>query len=501
MKWNELRKVFLRYKVPLFYLLIILLTTLAYYQTIGHDFVNFDDPLQLTKNEHVLRGLTWENLIWAFSLESQCSPLTFLTYTLCNSICGLNPHAFHGMSLVLHIINCLLLFTLLKKMTREFWKSATVGLLFALHPMNVESVAWVAELNNVLSGLFFMMTLLTYNLYTERPNLRRYFLVLLSFALGLLSKPAIMTLPFILLLLDLWPLKRIQVKKGGVNKRWWGIDISGIPLSRLIMEKIPLLMLSCMSLTVNLISAENRMGLYGSGFRPLSLRCSNAIVSYVKYLGKLFWPHDLFVNYPYPSMIPWWHVITAGLVLVSLTLLVFRLIVRYPYYLVGWLWFLGGLVPFLGIFQAGTWPEMADRYAYLTYIGIFIALSWGIPDLLIKWKNHRIIMALGTSTLILVLTALTWVQVGYWKDSITLFNHVIAMTKKTSMNSDNYALAIAYNNLGQALYERAISNRPSVITLRPSESLLIMRNLTMALVLYWLRVGTTEMRSNSSVNA
>ena len=279
-----------------------------------------------------------------------------------------------------------------------------------------------------MSGLFFMLTLLTYKFYTEQTTWKRYVLVLLTFGLGLLAKPILMTLPFILFLLDLWPLKRIQVERREENGKTWGLRTLGVPIPRLILEKIPFLVLSFVSLANGLVGANKRMGLYNSQFIPVGLRISNAIVSPLKYLGKLFWPHGLAFFYPYPSMIPWWHVISAGLVLILITILALRAIFRYPYYLVGWLWFLGALVPFLGFFQAGLWPELADRYAYLTYIGIFIALSWGIPDLLIKWKYYRPSIIAAVSGIILILMVLTWNQASFWKNDETLTTHALKVT-------------------------------------------------------------------------
>ena len=331
------------------------------------------------------------------------------------------------------------------RMTNEFWKCAFVGALFAFHPINVESVAWVAELNNVLSGLFFMLALLAYHFYTKQPDWKRYILALLAFELVLLAKPIHMTLPFIFLLLDLWPLKRIQVERRKENTNSWGLSIRGTPVSRLVLEKIPFLVLSFLSLATNLFRAEKQIGLYSPEIVSISLRVSNALVSSIKYIGKLFFPFDLAIFYPYPHMIPWWQVAGACIILVLATLVFLRAVYRYPYYLVGWLWFLGGLVPLLGIVQTGLWPELADRYAYTTYIGIFIALSWGIPDLIVKWRYHDTIVAGAGSGVILVLMVLTWIQVGFWKNDETLMVHTLKVTE------NNY---VAHNNLGIDFFKK-----------------------------------------------
>ena len=445
MKMGTIRRLVVSYQEILFSLFLILSTTLVYSRMAGNGFVHIDDPLQLTEQVHVLSGLSWKNLVWSFSPESWCAPLTWFTYTAVHGVFGLNPGVFHVLMLALHVASSVLLFSLLKNMTGELWKSAFVGALFALHPVNVESVAWIAELNNVLSGLFFMLTLLAYLFYVRKPGWKRYILVLLIFELGLLAKPAVMTLPFILLLLDLWPLKRLQLEKKGEHDKSWELRISGTPILNLIIEKIPLLALSFASLASNLLGASQRMGLYGAEFAPIGLRISNALVSTVKYLGNLIWPANLAVFYPYPVTIPLWQTAGAVLVLVLVTILALRTVWRHPYFLVGWLWFLGGLVPFLGIFQAGLWPELADRYAYLTFIGIFIVLSWGVPELLGRWNYFKTAAAIAFPGIILALMVLTWIQVGYWKNSEMLFSHARAVTK------DNF---MAHNGLGLALFQK-----------------------------------------------
>jgi protein O-mannosyl-transferase len=423
----------------IYYLALILSITIVYSRVAGNDFINYDDSLQLTENTHVLSGLTWNNFLWSFGDESPCSPLTWLTYTAGHSIFGLNPGPFHLLSLILHIVNSALIFFLLKKMTNEFWKSAFVGALFALHPINVESITWIAELNNVLSGLFVMLALLAYFFYTKQPDWKRYILALLVFELVLLAKPIHITLPFIFLLLDLWPLKRLQVERKVDPTSPWKINLLGIPVYNLLLEKIPFLILSILSLTSNLFRAEKQIGLYTSEVVSFSLRVSNAIVSTIKYIGKLFWPIDLAIFYPYPSMIPLWQVAGAFFILMLVTVITIRELRQYPYYFMGWLWFLFCLAPLLGIIQTGLWPELADRYAYISYIGIFIIISWCIPDLIPRWKYSNTIIATAGSGIILGLMILTWIQVGFWKNDETLMIHALNVTE------NNY---VAHNNLG-----------------------------------------------------
>ena len=452
-----IKKVISTYIDYLFYLFLIISTSIVYFQTTSHDFVNLDDFLQLTKNSHVLSGFTWENLWFALSPKSECSLLTWFSYTSTNAMFGLHPGVFHLMSLVLHITNSMLLFSLLKNMTGKFWQSSFVGALFALHPINVESVAWVAELNNVLSGLFFMLTVLAYYFYTKLATWKRYIPALFLFELGLLAKPVLMTLPFILLLLDLWPLKRITIERKEVNCNLWRLRLSGVPISRIILEKIPFMILSLVSLINLSISVNSRMGFTNLEIIPFSQRILYAFATWVKYLGKLFWPLNLAVIYPFPSRIVWWQLAGSGLLLVSVTILALRLLYHSPYFFVGWFWFLGGLVPFLGIIQAGLWCNIQDRYAYLTYIGIFIVLSWGIPDLLARWRYYRTAIAIAGSAVIFGLSLLTWVQVGYWKDSISLFRHVLAVTTDISHVFNKSGFAIAHNNLGIALFDKGDS--------------------------------------------
>jgi tetratricopeptide (TPR) repeat protein len=407
--------------------------------------------MQLTANVHVLSGFTWNNLLWSFGPESPCSPLTWSVYAAGYDIFGLNPGVFHSISLLIHIASSLLLLFLLNRITGEFWKSAFVGILFAIHPINVETVAWIAELNNVLSGLFFMLTLVAYSSYVKHPSWTRYGLALIVFGLGLLAKPVLMTLPFILLLLDYWPLKRVRLARLNEQKGEKRNDsnssklcFQGVPVYRLVLEKVPFLALSLLSIGSTLVSVRRHTEFSSLEILPLSLRLSNALVSYVKYLGHLFWPLDLAVLQPYPGVIPFIHVAAAGTLLLVLTAFSLRTIYRYPYFFIGWLWFLGSLVPFLGIIQAGLWAETADRYAYLTFIPIFIILSWGLPDLFGR-RIPKTGIAVASFGIICILAVLTNIQAGYWKNNVSLYEHAI------NVDPDNEA---AYGNLGAEYLNR-----------------------------------------------
>ncbi len=442
------------------YLLLILAVLLSYYRILDNGFINLDDPLQVTANSNVLSGVTWENIKWSFSFQSPCSPLTWLTYAATVDLFGASPGPFHAISLLLHLANSLLLLYALRILTGDFWKSFAVSALFAAHPINVESVAWIAEINNVLSGLFFMLTLIAYRFYSRAPGIWRYIIVAVVFELGLLSKSSIMTLPFILLLLDFWPLRRI-----GLERTARSIRLAGVPLKRLVLEKLPLLILSLISLASSLLMQPQHTTFTSLSHAPMSLRISNALVSYVKYLGKLFWPADLGVLYPYPGAIPLWETIGAIIVLSAVTFFAVRTFLRRPYLMVGWLWFLGSLVPFLGIIQSGLWPEMADRYSYIPFIGAFIILSWGASDLLclVRAKPVRYAAGAAAGAAVCVLSLTTWVQTEYWKDSVTLFEHVL------TLNPDNEP---AQGNLGSALLnlgktEKALFHLEEALRLKP----------------------------------
>jgi len=469
MAWTSYR-LHPRVQTTLVSLVLMTATALAYLRMAGHSFVSLDDTIQLTKNPRVLSGLNWDDFLWSFSPESWAAPLTWLTYAATFEVFGLDATAFHVLMLCLHIACTVLLFIVLQNMTDAPVRSGFVAALFALHPINVESVAWVAELNNVLSGFFFMLTLLSWHAFTVRHGRVRYTLALVLFGLGLLAKPSIMTLPFILLLLDFWPLRRIRVD--------WSNDsgrpvCTGLPLVRLLLEKVPFLGLSLISFISNLMGASERMGLYTGETIPLGLRIANALVSTVKYLGKLFWPSNLSVLYPFPVTIPFWQTASAIVVLSVISVLAVMSIRNRTYFFTGWLWFFVSLVPFLGIFQAGVWPEMADRYAYLTFIGMFICLVWGTGELV---GTHRELIAgvCGVGTLlVLILAGLSWNQLCHWKDNLALYTRVLSVIGDRQGAFHNIGVAIAHNNMGVALYEAgdlvgAMDHYRKAISISPS---------------------------------
>jgi tetratricopeptide (TPR) repeat protein len=431
-------------KTFLIILLIITGTLALYAQVVTHEFVSFDDDLYITQNDQVKSGLSWKNLQYAlgFSKVTYWHPLTWLSHMLDCQLFGLNSGIHHLMNVLFHILNSVLLFIVLLKMTGSHWRSAFAAALFALHPVNVDTVAWVAERKNVLSTFFWMLTMLSYFQYTRAPGLYRYILVVCIFILGLLSKPMLVTLPFVLLLMDFWPLQRIRIvfeNADRKSKEAKAFRYEGAAVSRLIVEKIPLLIFALAVIVISSLSIR-----YG-GFQidtlrvPMGLRIENALVSYVLYLGKFLWPTDLTFYYPYPEFVPLWQVIGSGILLITISAAALKYIFRAPYFLIGWLWFLGTLVPVSGIMQGGLWPEIAERWAYVPYIGLFIAVSWGIHDILHGRPWGKKVFLGAAAAVLLVLMVLTFRQIGYWKDDLTLFTHGI------EINPKNFC---AQNNLG-----------------------------------------------------
>jgi tetratricopeptide (TPR) repeat protein len=354
---------------------------------------------------------------------------------------------------VIHILNGLLLFFVLKRTTRALWPAAFVAALFLLHPLHVESVAWTAERKDVLSTLFFMLTLWSYARYLERPGWSRYARTLGLFALALMAKPMVVTLPCVLLLMDYWPFERMRADRRAEGDR-------GV-LTDLVMEKVPFLALSIGSSMLT-IQAQRTEGLVHALDASVWLRIANALVSYASYIGKLLWPRDLAAYYPHPQSIPAWQTAGAVLLLVALTLVLLRAARRLPGLAVGWLWFLGTLVPVLGLIHAGG-QSMADRYTYIPLIGLFITLAWGVPFLLGGWRHKRFALAVVSVVVISACAARTFSQVSYWKDSVTLWEHTIAVTDRNFSAHNMLATALAVRGeLDEAVthYEEALRINP-----------------------------------------
>jgi protein O-mannosyl-transferase len=424
-------------------LLLLAAIFAVYAQVWHHDFVNYDDP-DYVDNSHVRHGLTQDNLTWAFTSVDDANwfPLTRISHLLDRQLFGPNSGPQHLMNVFLHAFSALLLFLLLKRITGARWPSAFVALVFALHPLHIESVAWVAERKDVLSTLFLLLTLWAYVNYVNRPAIGRYLLVIVLFCAGIMSKPMVVTVPFIALLLDVWPLRRFSANT--------------------FREKLPLFAISLAASIVTYLVQQQGGSVASFDQIPIALRAGNALVSYVAYLFQFFWPANLAVFYPYPTGMTAWKLIAAALLLAGITTFTVRSFGRRPYLAVGWFWYLGALIPVLGLIQAGL-QSRADRYTYVPMIGISIMLAWGGSDLCARWPRGKAAVAVSGVVACLAWPFLTWLNLGNWRDSVSLFRHAIQVT------SDNY---VAYNNLGAALRQRgqfaeAMGDFEEAVRIRP----------------------------------
>jgi protein O-mannosyl-transferase len=435
------------------YIILAAVTLAVYWQVNKFDFVNIDDNVYVTENFNIKSGITLNGIHWAFSTTYAefWHPLTWLSFLLDYQFYGLHAHGYHVTNLVLHILSALLLFWLFNRMTGAIWKSAFVAAVFALHPLHVESVAWVSERKDVLSAFFWMLTLCLYVYYTEKPVIKRYLLVLCSFVLALMSKPMVITLPVIMILLDYWPLKRFELQKN--NMFLWQLK-----------EKLSLIVLSVVFTVITLI-AQQKPYEQDASFVLVS-RLYNVPVTFVTYLEKTFWPHDLAAIYPFSSQIPGWQAIGALLLIILITIIVIAMAKRMPYLFVGWFWYSITIAPVIGIMQVGN-QVMADRYTYLPQIGIAIGLAWGVPLFFPGEKMRKNILFPAMIVFLVIMSSLTWKQCGYWKNSSNLCNQILRATK------DNY---VAHLNLGSVLFdegktEEAIAHYNEVIRIRPNLSL------------------------------
>ena len=433
---------------------LVAVTWAVFGQTLAHDFVNFDDHVYVYDNPVVVRGLSTEGIIGAFTHTHARNwhPLTTISHILDCQLYGLNAGGHHLTNVILHTISLLLLFLVLKQMTGAVWQSAFVAVLFAIHPLHVESVAWIAERKDVLSAVFFMLTLAAYARYARAPSAARYLLVALLFAFGLMSKPMLVTLPFVLLLLDYWPLGRIGGQKSEVGSR----------LRRLITEKLPLFALSALSCIATLLT--QRQGPNAIDQLPFLWRLNNSFVSYITYIWQMLWPTRLAVFYPHPNdRLPLLEVTAAIAFLVGIGLLVIYLRRTKPYLVTGWFWYLGMLVPVIGLVQVGEQAH-ADRYTYLPQIGLYIMIAWTIGDLLLEStpRVHRTLVGVVAAIAIVSLGVRALGQASYWKNSETLWNHTLAVTGEND---------VAHNNLGflflrRGELDKAISEFQTALDIR-----------------------------------
>ncbi len=439
--------------------LLLLAVVAVFGQSVQFDFLNYDDGTYASNNAALKHGVSWKAVVWSFTSFDGANwhPVTWLSHMLDCQLFGLRAGWHHAVNVLFHLANSILLYLLLVRMTAAPWRSAMVAALFALHPLHVESVAWVAERKDVLSTLFAMLTILAYVRYVARPSLIRYVLVTVLLALGLMSKPMLVTLPFVLLLLDYWPLGRWQDCRVGRAQRappsfensWWGSLRSTHPTLKtafwLVIEKVPLLVLVVASSVVTCIAQQSKgaMAMLSDEI-SFPVRLLNALVSYVANLGKTVWPCRLIMFYPYPAERPLWQPALAAIFLIVVTGLAIWLWRRRPYLAVGWFWYLGTLLPVIGLVQVGA-QSMADRYTYFPLIGIFILGVWGVGDLAAGWRYRRTALAALAAGVILACMILSAQQTARWADNQTLFSYVL------TISPDN---AVAHSGLGEDLLRR-----------------------------------------------
>ena len=449
-----------RFPAWLMAMLLLLATIVLYWPATRHDFVNYDDDFYVTANVHVQSGLNSESIKWAFCnpVAGNWHPVTILSHMLDCQLYGLKPWGHHLTSLLLHAVNTVLVFLLLRSMTGALWRSALVAALFGFHPLHVESVAWIAERKDVLSTFFGLLALVFYvrhakpKIGNRKSEIGNYLLSLLFFALGLMSKPMLVTWPFVMLLLDWWPLNRMRNAECGM----WNFK-------NLVLEKIPFFALAVAASVVT-FAVQKQAGavMPVEGF-TFGARVGNALISYCRYLGKTFWPTDLAVYYPHSGHWPLAEVLLAVAFLCAISAISFLKRERYPYLLMGWLWFVGTLVPVIGLVQVGE-QAMADRYTYIPSLGMLILIVWGAHELTGGWRWQKIAFSVAASATTIFCIGLTRHQLGFWQDSEILFRHTLEVTENNFM---------AHNNLGTALGEKsqieeAISQFQQAIRLKPN---------------------------------
>jgi tetratricopeptide (TPR) repeat protein len=470
--------------------LLVLVTMALYWPVTGHDFVNYDDGVYVYENARVQNGLTWENIRWALTTLhfGLWHPLTWVSHMLDCQCFGLRPGWHHLTSLLLHAANTVLLFAVLRRMTGARWRSAMVAVLFALHPLHVESVAWASERKDVLSTLFLMLTLWAYGRYTERSAISRqwpaahrqasetpaannglrithhasrithhgspfYLLALLFFALGLMSKPMVVTLPLILLLLDYWPLRRCELA-AFVSRPTLVV--------RLLLEKLPFVLLALVTGLITLHGGHRVGSLPSAAQCPIPDRIANATLSYARYFLQAFWPDNLAVFYPFPATFSVWSVAGAALLLLGISVTAFCLARRWPYVIVGWLWYLVTLLPVIGLIQLAAYSH-ADRYTYVPLIGVFLAFTWGAYELTRHWHYGVVVSWVAASMAIVLCLALTRQQLGHWQNSETLFRHALEVTENNYLAHKAVGDVLALN--GQT--DEALSQYQEAIRLSP----------------------------------
>ena len=441
-------------RILIIYIALVAINLAVFLQVHQHDFINLDDHIYVVGNNEIQSGLTMKGVLWTFTTSHahMWHPLTWLSLMLDYQLFGLNAGGYHFTNLILHILSTLLLFGLLERMTGAVWRSAFVAALFAIHPLHVETVSWITKRKDVLSGFFWMLTLFLYIWYTEKPAIKRYMIVLLCYTCAIMSKPMVVTLPVIMILLDYWPLARFRIgiasKKG--NLILWQLK-----------EKIPFFILSMISI-FSVFYIKRIQGNPLEVGPPFTSRLANAFFALMAYLDKTFWPRDLSFFYPFSDQIPLWQVLGSALLIIVISLVVMMAVKRLPFLFVGWAWYAIAISPVIGIIFNSD-RTMSDNYSYLPAIGICIMMAWGAPLLFPCEDRRQNILAIAGLIMITVLSLMAWKQCGYWKDSITISQYSL------KIDQNNY---MALNVLGSALLakgkiEEAISRYDKSIRLKP----------------------------------
>jgi cytochrome c-type biogenesis protein CcmH/NrfG len=432
---------------------LIAMTWAVFGQTLRFSFVNYDDPVYVSENPKILAGLNWQSAGWAFTHvhSHNWHPLTTMSHMLDDRVFGPRPGPQHFINVLLHSISAVLLFLLLEQIALRLWSSAFVAAVFAIHPLHVESVAWISERKDVLSGLFFMLTLLAYVRYTRRPGIVRYLTMSFWFVCGLLSKPMLVTLPMVLLLLDYWPLRRLERTENRAQS------------ANLLVEKVPLFILSLASSIATLIA--QRGGIIEMAHLSLGWRMENALSAYLIYIWQMFWPINMAVIYPHPGRLPFWLVAGASALLVLISTVAILLRKERPYLIVGWLWYIIMLVPVIGLIQVGSQAH-ADRYTYLSEIGLYWAIVWAVADLLQPLRYRREILASVAPIIIAALGWRAWIQTSYWSNTERLWDRTLAVTGQ----NDFAHFALGEFMLKVRRWDEAIAQFKIVLASHPNDA-------------------------------
>lgn len=425
-------------------LVLILLTLAAYCQVENHDFISFDDDIYVYENINIMSGINKESTVWAFTsvYAANWHPVTWLSHMIDVELYGVNPRYHHLTNLGIHIATTLLLYYLMLYTIKMPLKCLFVASMFAIHPLHVESVAWISERKDLLCGFFWCVSLFYYSKYVIEKNFKFYMISLSSFALGLMSKPMIITLPVIFLFFDYWPLRRFSTTNKHISNSPFRLKTTLANL--FLLDKIPFFFLSSISAIITIYAQHEGGATKSIAMVPIGLRIANSVTSYVKYISKMLWPADLALLYPMPVSVPPWQTIGSLLLLIGITLLVYRKRMNHPYLVTGWFWFIITLVPVIGLIQVGG-QSMADRYTYIPSIGLFIVAAWGIPALTSHLPHYRVVITSFACMLVMISAVLTWQQLKHWKDSISIYRQTLKATTNNYLIHFSYGIELSEN--------------------------------------------------------